>query len=68
MLPKFIIKKLLKDAMKSYAAEHAGKIGVSKADVIKAVMEAGGDMSDVREIMAEGVKLLIPEPHQSRFI
>lgn len=61
MLGEVFIRKVARDAMAKYAAEHGGKSGVAKADIIRIVMDMGGDMDDVRAVMVECVQDIMPE-------
>jgi hypothetical protein len=46
--------------MSKYAAENNGKRGISKDHVVMKVVEFGGDESDVRAAMVEGIKQVAP--------
>lgn len=59
MLDEVFVRKVVRDAMEKYAAEHDGKRGLAKADVIEQVIQYGGDINDVRAVMTEGAKLLL---------
>lgn len=61
MLDDVFIKKITDLSMSVYAANNYGRKGISKIDVLKAVMEYGGDMDDVRAVMHEGAKRISPE-------
>ena len=63
MLDDVFVVKAARDAMEKYAAEHDGRNGVAKADVIRIVMGMGGDMDDVRAVMVECASIIIPESH-----
>lgn len=61
MLSEVFIRKAARDAMMKYAAEHEGKIGAAKTDVIQIVMGYSGDINDVRQVMTECVSMIAPE-------
>ena len=61
MLDEVFIKRITDLAMATYASWHEGRPGISKADAIEAVMYYGGNMDDVRAVMTEGAKRILPE-------
>ena len=61
MLKEVFIGKAARDAIAKYAAEHSGRNGVAKADVIRIVMGIGGDMDDVRAVLVECLRMVAPE-------
>ena len=61
MLDEVFITKITNLAMATYASRHEGRPGISKADAIEAVMYYGGNMDDVRAVMTEGAKWILPE-------
>ena len=61
MLDEVFIKRITDLAMATYASRHEGRPGISKADAIEAVMYYGGNMDDVRAVMTEGAKRILPE-------
>ena len=60
MLNKVFIRRVADNAMKAYK-DKSGKNGVAKADVIRIVMQYGGDMDDVHDAMVECVKRIAPQ-------
>ena len=68
MLDEVFIGMITNLAMATYAANNDGKKGISKADVIEAVMAYNGDMDDVRAVMIEALRRLSPENCTVRFI
>lgn len=60
MLGEVFIRKAARDAMEKYTAEHGGKNGAARTDVIQIVMDMGGDIDDVRAVMVECVQKIIP--------
>jgi hypothetical protein len=60
MLNEKQIKLVVTSAMSKYAAENNGKRGISKDHVVMKVVEFGGDESDVRAAMVEGIKQVAP--------
>ena len=61
MLNEVFISQITNLAMAAYASNNNGRPGISKADVIEAVMYYGGDMDDVNTVMAEAVRRIAPE-------
>ena len=61
MLDEVFIKRITNLAMATYASWHEGRPGISKADVMEAVMYYGGNMDDVRAVMAEGARRICPD-------
>ena len=61
MLSEVFISQITNLAMAAYASNNNGRPGISKADVIEAVMYYGGNMDDVRAVMVEGVRRIAPE-------
>ena len=61
MLNEVFIRHITNLAMAAYASNNNGRPGISKADVIEAVMYYGGDMDDVNTVMAEAVRRIAPE-------
>ena len=56
MLDEVFIRRITNLAMETYAANNDGKRGITKRDVIEAVMAYNGDMDDVNAVMLEGAK------------
>ena len=61
MLSEVFIRQITNLAMAAYASNNNGRPGISKADVIEAVMYYGGNMDDVNAVMAEAVRRIAPE-------
>ena len=61
MLNEVFIRQITNLAMAVYASNNNGRPGISKADVIEAVMYYGGNMDDVNAVMAEAVRRIAPE-------
>ena len=61
MLSEVFIRHITNLAMAAYASNNNGRPGISKADVIEAVMYYGGNMDDVRAVMAEGARRICPD-------
>lgn len=61
MLDEVFITKIINLAMATYASRHEGRPGITKTDAIEAVMYYGGNMDDVRAVMTEGAKRILPE-------
>ena len=64
----YLIKRISDLAMATYASWHKGRPGISKADVIEAVMYYGGNMDDVRAVMVEALMRLSHENCTVRLI
>lgn len=60
MLDDVFVRKVVRDTMEKYSAEHAGRKGVAKIDVIQIVAEYGGGPDDVRAVMVECIKAIDP--------
>lgn len=58
MLNRLPIAEVIDTAMKKYAEDNGGRIGISKKDVIRAVSGYGGDSSTVIMIMLEAMNKL----------
>ena len=52
------ITDVIETAMRKYAEENGGRIGIAKKDVIRAVNEYGGDDSVVHIVLLEAMKRL----------
>ena len=52
------ITDVIETAMRKYAEENGGRVGIAKKDVIRAVNEYGGDDSVVHIVLLEAMKRL----------
>ena len=55
------ITDVIETAMRKYAEENGGRVGIAKKDVIRAVNEYGGDDSVVHIVLLEAMKRLAPD-------
>lgn len=60
MLDEMFIRKIAREVMAKHAAENGGRNGMTRLEVIEAVIAMNGDLDDVRAVMAEGVRQLMP--------
>lgn len=61
MLDEIFIKKAAREALSKYSLEHGGNMGLTKADIIRIVMQYGGDMEDVHGVMVECIRNIAPD-------
>lgn len=61
MLSEEQITLVVTSAMSRYASENNGKRGLSKNDVMDAVVSFGGDANDVRMAMVKGLRRIVPD-------